>query len=414
MSTSERNDNVIGVLAEFGDQHQLLRAARSLRRQGFNGLEAFSPFPIHGMDDALGIKPSRLPWLALSAGILGGVVAMGGQWWTNTIDYAYIVSGKPLFSLPANVPVAFEVVILAAAFAVFFGMLAFNRLPRLANPLFRCPTFTRASDDGFFLYVSADSSRESTERAVVSLQGEGGTNAEIIKQDTSQSRIPRGFVYAGAVIASLAVLPPLMIASARATTSDRPRLHTFFDMDFQPKLKSQTESSLFADGRSMRPRIEGTVRRGGLRSEIDTGLATDGIAGQEMIGQESRWKTEIPLPITDDLMRRGRERFNIHCAVCHGKAGYGNGLASLRAIELQQGTWVPPTSIHSDYLLAQPVGELFNSITHGIRKMPAYGHQINAEDRWAIVLYVKALQRSQHASLDDVPDSLQETLRSVE
>ena len=124
-----------------------------------------------------------------------------------------------------------------------------------------------------------------------------------------------------------------------------------------------------------------------------------------------KYVAKIPIEVTDELMRRGRTQFNIHCAVCHGKAGYGNGLASQRALELEQGTWVPPTNLHADYLLEQPDGQLFNSITNGVRKMPAYGHQIPPEDRWAIVAYLRALQRSQNTSLDDVPENYRQTLR---
>jgi mono/diheme cytochrome c family protein len=197
-------------------------------------------------------------------------------------------------------------------------------------------------------------------------------------------------------------------------------------MDFQPKFKAQTPSTLFADGRSMRPRVRGTVARGQLNedSRVHLGIASSdeqpttnpgatGKGSEEADVAERDWVTDIPLPVTSELMDRGRERFDIHCAVCHGKAGQGNGLASLRALELEQGTWVPPTSIHAEHVREQPLGQLFNVITNGVRKMPAYGHQIPPEDRWAIVLYLRALQRSQHASIDDVPEEIQPTLREM-
>ena len=128
---------------------------------------------------------------------------------------------------------------------------------------------------------------------------------------------------------------------------------------------------------------------------------------------ERQWVADVPMLVTTDLMERGRQRFDIHCAVCHGKAGYGNGLASQRALELEQGTWILPTSLHSPHVSAQPAGQVFNSITNGVRKMPAYGHQIPIEDRWAIVLYMQALQRSQQASLDDVPEKMRTKLREM-
>ena len=108
-------------------------------------------------------------------------------------------------------------------------------------------------------------------------------------------------------------------------------------------------------------------------------------------------------------MDRGEERFNIHCAACHGLGGDGDGLVTTRSIELEQGTWVQPTSIHTAAVIEQPVGRLYNTITNGIRKMPAYRELITVEDRWAIVLYIKALQRSRTATADDLPaDKLRE------
>ena len=119
----------------------------------------------------------------------------------------------------------------------------------------------------------------------------------------------------------------------------------------------------------------------------------------------------VPVPVDEEMLSRGRTQFNIHCSACHGKAGYGNGLVSQRAIELEQGTWVPPTSLHSPHLLDQPDGQIFNSITNGVRKMSAYGHQVPPEDRWAIIAYIRALQRSQNASLEDVPEDYRQKLR---
>ncbi len=416
----------IGALAEFETQGDLVAAAREVRARGYTKLDAFSPFPIHAMDEALGVQPTRLPWIALVAGVTGGLVALLIQWWTNAVDYPFLISGKPRFSLPANIPVTFEVIILSAAFAAFFGMLALNRLPKLANPLLRNERFLRATNDGFFLLVDAQDERFDPHATSEMLDGVNARHVELLADTGESSRVPRFVVLVGAVLITLALLPPVMIASARSTTSDKPRLHTFFDMDFQPKFKSQTTSTLFTDGRAMRPRVEGTIPRGQLKdSRFDLGVNPDAEiataeASDPVVSPTSppptdttAWVTEFPLPITDELMQRGRQRFNIHCAICHGRAGQGNGLASQRALELQQGTWVPPTSIHAEHVQRQPVGELFNTITNGVRKMPAYGHQISPEDRWAIVLYMRALQRSQDSSIEDVPEELKSTLREM-
>jgi mono/diheme cytochrome c family protein len=123
------------------------------------------------------------------------------------------------------------------------------------------------------------------------------------------------------------------------------------------------------------------------------------------------WGEAIPIEIDRSLIERGRQRYDIYCSPCHGLAGFGDGMVARRADELLEGTWTPPTSFHSDLLRERPAGHLFNTITNGIRNMPAYGPQITVEDRWAIVAYVRALQRSQNATVDDVPDDIRAQLR---
>lgn len=212
---------------------------------------------------------------------------------------------------------------------------------------------------------------------------------------------PRWLTYALVLLGALSLVPFALIARSRATTSTRPRIQVIRDMGKQPKLKTQTANPLFADGRAMRPPVPGTVARGEL--EESTAYRT-GRAGDT-------WVTAFPVPVTERLMQRGRERYDIFCAPCHGLAGYGDGPVSKRADALQEGTWTPPSSYHTDLIRGRPVGHIFNTIAYGIRNMPAYGSQIPVLDRWAIVLYMRALQRSQDASVNDVPPELRRQLR---
>jgi len=108
--------------------------------------------------------------------------------------------------------------------------------------------------------------------------------------------------------------------------------------------------------------------------------------------------------VTEETLRVGRDKYNVFCAPCHGFAGEGDGMVHKRAETLGQG-WVPPSNLHQEYLRLQPVGELFNSITNGVRNMPAYGPQIEPDDRWAIVMYVRALQRSRASGLGDLSEA---------
>ena len=119
---------------------------------------------------------------------------------------------------------------------------------------------------------------------------------------------------------------------------------------------------------------------------------------------------QIPVKVSMDLLQRGRERYTIYCAVCHGQGGYGDGTVALRAAEIQAANgdaagWVAPKNYHSDDMRQQPVGKIYNTIANGVRSMPAYAKQISVLDRWAIVAYVKALQRSQDAKAEDIPEA---------
>jgi mono/diheme cytochrome c family protein len=151
----------------------------------------------------------------------------------------------------------------------------------------------------------------------------------------------------------------------------------------------------------MRPPVEGAIARGDLQA--DDHLVRGVVEGQ--------WAEGFPMTVTEAVMQRGRERYDVYCATCHGLSGDGDGMTTLRAQKRQEPTWIPPVSLHSEVVVQQPVGRIYNTITNGIRSMPAYAAQISVEDRWAIVAYVRALQRSRNASIDDVPAEIRPQLR---
>lgn len=214
-------------------------------------------------------------------------------------------------------------------------------------------------------------------------------------------KLPSWILFAVVALVVVSWVPLALIMRARVTTSPNPRIHVVPDMDNQPKFKAQSRNPLFADRRAMRPPVPGTVARGAAldRPDVTTGRVADD------------WVAAIPMPVDRDLLERGRQRYDVFCSPCHGLAGFGDGMVARRADELQEGTWTPPTSFHSDLIRQRPDGHLFNTITNGIRNMPGYGSQIPVEDRWAVVAYVRALQRSQNATVDDVPPAIRAQLR---
>ena len=205
------------------------------------------------------------------------------------------------------------------------------------------------------------------------------------------------------VLAALSLVPFALVARARVTRTSEPRLHLVQDMDNQARYKSQQANAWFADGRAMRPPVAGTIARGALPADEAYAHGTSGA------GYLKGFPAQVTL--TRETLARGRARFDIYCAPCHGLSGYGDGVVARRADRLQQGTWIPPASLHVEPALSRPEGHLFNTITNGIRSMPSYGAQIPIADRWAIVAYVRALQRSQHARIEDVPPEERSRLR---
>ncbi|MBA3632922.1 MAG: DUF3341 domain-containing protein [Acidobacteria bacterium] len=147
--------NIYGLLAEFDTATQMVDAARAIRDAGYTKTDAFSPFPLHEIDEALGVKKSILPFLVLGGGVAGLLTGLGLQYYVHVIDYPLVVGGRPFFSLPAFIPPMFELTILFAAFTAVFGMLFLNGLPQPYHPVFNVPRFALATREKFFLVIEA-------------------------------------------------------------------------------------------------------------------------------------------------------------------------------------------------------------------------------------------------------------------
>ena len=144
-----------GLLARFETPADLMAAAIKCRDAGFTHWDVFSPFPVHGMDDAMGVKKSQVGWFTFVGGTTGFFTGMTMIWFMNKFDYGLVVGGKPLFTPLYAFPVSYELTILLGSFATLFGMLFFNRLPRLYHPLLKVQSFKKATDDGYFLCIEA-------------------------------------------------------------------------------------------------------------------------------------------------------------------------------------------------------------------------------------------------------------------
>ena len=148
--TSER---AWGVLAEYSSVEAVVKAAERVREAGFTRFDVHSPIPIHGLDEAMGIRMSPIPWAVAIGGATGAISGFVLQWWMNAFDYALLVSGKPLFGWPAAVPVGFEMTILLGALGAAGGLAVMTGLPQLYHPLLKVERFARATSDRFFVCI---------------------------------------------------------------------------------------------------------------------------------------------------------------------------------------------------------------------------------------------------------------------
>jgi len=171
-----------GVVAAFASPEQLLEAARAARKAGYRQIDAFTPFPVHGLDKALGLERSKLGYIVLGAGLMGAAAALLLQWWTAAVDYPLVIGGKPYFHLEFSIPVTFELTVLFAAFAAVLGMLFFNRLPQLYHPVFTAESFARATDDAFLLLIESQDPQFNPEACKDLLRSLGAGRVELVEE----------------------------------------------------------------------------------------------------------------------------------------------------------------------------------------------------------------------------------------
>lgn len=144
---------IYAMVAEFDSAEALLAAAEKTKEAGYKAVDAYTPFPVHGLSEAIGFHDVRVPWMIFMGGLLGATTGYTLQWYTAVVDYPLNVGGKPLNSLPSFIPITFECTILFSALTAVFGMLALNRLPKPYHSIFNTPGFERASQDRFFLAI---------------------------------------------------------------------------------------------------------------------------------------------------------------------------------------------------------------------------------------------------------------------
>jgi mono/diheme cytochrome c family protein len=374
------SESAFAVLGLFDSADALMKAIPAVRARNVGRLEAYTPYPIHGIDDALGLRRSPLGGMVLVMGILGALTALGFEYWISAIDYPIVTGGKPPGSWEAFVPIMFEVTVLFATFTAGLGMLLLlNKLPFFGHPVLSSKAIKGITRDRFALSIESDTGPLDATAACEALAAAGAAHIEVLPDVDRRPFLTSEYVLRtlGGIFAACVVSALLMYWAVKLFPVLPPMVH----MLEQPRLNPQKADSFFKDGHGMQMPAAGTVARGYLPIGVTS--------------QEEAASLVNPLPRTKDAFALGRESFRRRCAVCHGPLATGVG-------SLTAAYGAKPANLQARQFLEYPDGKIYWVIVMGKNAMPSHAADLSETQRWAVVHYVRALQRAQNAKDEDL------------
>lgn len=369
---------IFGITALFNSPDAITDAAKKVASAGFTKWDVNSPYPIHGIERAMNLKPSKLGVVTLISGLTGVVLALLLMWWTMTVDYPMVIGGKPYFSLPAFIPITFEITVILATVSTVVAMFAFFfGLPRNVHALHDTEYMKKVSRDHYGIVIEAADPKFDEKLTLELLKNLSPLSTEIIyhpEKETYPVFEPRfiAFLFGVAVVVSIGTY--LMLNKLMY-------IQPFDWMENQAKIIPQSKSEFFGDGRGMRLPVEGTVAKGFIPYPFE--------------GQTNPAEVlSNPYFPTKENLILGQRKFLTYCSPCHGN--FGDGDSRL------QGQFPNPPTLHSERARNFSDGMIYHIITVGQNVMPSYASQVTREERWAIVNYVRALQRAKNATDADL------------
>ncbi len=374
---SETSYAVLGI---FDTPDALMQAIPKVRASKLGTVEAYTPYPIHGIDEALGLRRSPLGGMVLVMGVLGALTAFGFQYWISAIDYPIVTGGKAANSWEAFIPIMFEVMVLFATFTAGLGMLLLlNKLPFFGHPVLSSKAITGITRDRYVLALEAESEAFDSAAAAQALQGAGAVEIEVLPAPDRSPFLTSDFILrtAGGIFTACLVAGLVMFLTIKWF----PLLAPMKYMQDQPRLNAQKGSTFFKDGHGMQMPVAGTVARGYLPTATGT--------------QEAAATLVNPLPRTKEVFAVGRKAFANRCEVCHG--ALGNGMGSLTAAYGGK-----PANLQAQQFRDYPDGKIYWAIVNGKNAMPSQAADLTEAQRWSVVHYVRALQRAQNAKDEDL------------
>ncbi|HJV39323.1 MAG TPA: quinol:electron acceptor oxidoreductase subunit ActD [Geothrix sp.] len=368
------------VLGVFETPDALMKAIPQVRAAKLGTVEAYTPYALHGIEEALGLRRSPLGGMVLVMGILGAITAFGFQYWISAIDYPIITGGKGAGSWEAFIPIMFEVTVLFATFTAGLGMLfLLNKLPFFGHPVLSSKSIKGITRDRYVLALEAESETFDSAAATRTLQAAGAIEIEALPAPDRSPFLTSdyilrtlGGIFIACVVAGLAMY---------FATKWFPVLAPMKYMQEQPRLNAQKASDFFKDGHGMQQPVAGTVARGYLPTATGT--------------QEEAASLVNPLPRTPEVFALGKKVYTNRCEVCHGAVG--NGVGSLTAAY-----GAKPANLQAQQFLDYPDGKIYWAIVNGKNAMPSHAPYLSERERWAVVDYVRALQRAQNAKDEDL------------
>ena len=380
MMTEPKNRGMFGVVGLFESADALMAAIPKVREAGLGKVEAYTPYPVHGLDKALGQRRSPLGGMVMVMGVLGALTAFLFQWWISGIDYPIVTGGKAPTSWQAFVPIMFEVTVLFATFTAGLGMLFFlNKLPFFGHPVLHAQAIADITRDRFGLAIEAEGDGFDVEAAVRALEAAGARPIEVIPQPSFSG--PMTARYLERSLLGIAIACAVSGYAMYWAVKLFPVLPPTSHMLVQPRLDPQKPSAFFKDGHGMQLPVPGTVARGYL----PLGLAS----------QEEAATLVNPLAVSQKVLEEGRQAYMNHCVVCHGPLA--NGVPTLTSAY-----GAKPANLQAKQFRDYPDGKIYWTIVMGKNAMPSYAADLSEEDRWAVIHYLRALQRAQNAKPGDL------------
>lgn len=369
----------------FGDPERLLAAVKGLRAAGYRVLDTYTPFPVHGMDEAIGQRPSRLPRACLAFGILGLASAFALQYWTSAVDYPVRVGGKAPGALPAFLPVMFELTVLFAGLGAVASLLVAARL----RPRFKVPDLHPGVNDDRFHLAAEVLAGTSFEQARALLEGAGALETVLLVDDRLRRRDSRWDREVPGWTLGLAFLPAaLVLALLPLLNRDFRRRVTTWDAGMATPVSygSFDGNPALPGGMVLQVPPQGTVSRG-AQPPLPFGPATDE-AERKVLAERAGQELRNPFPPSQANFLRGKQVFERHCAACHGKEGDNASAIVARGL-------LAPTILVSPVVRDMPDGRILYTATYGGPKvMKGFGDLIARDDLWKAVLYIRELQRA--------------------